>query len=161
LVCKNCNKQNDEESQFCSGCKESLCIAQKEARNKNDTYKLLTIIAIIAAALAVGILIFAVSNAKLPQKESTSSSTIYNEYVTIMNSANASVDSGNYAEAIEDYKEAIELDKTAESAYIGLANAYELSGKHADAVKTLESAYIELKSEKIQKRLTQLNNTSR
>ncbi len=82
------------------------------------------------------------------KKELLDSSTM-NEYVLELNAANASVDAGEYEEAIESYKEAIEIAPKEEAAYIGLANTYKYTGDLQKANDILLKAYENTGSENL------------
>ena len=64
----------------------------------------------------------------------------------------------DYTNAIFYYKEAIKANAADEEAYIGLADAYEKSGQHENAVKTLEIGYERTKSAKIRSLLEKYIN---
>lgn len=84
------------------------------------------------------------------KKELLDSSTM-NKYILELNSANAAVDAGEYEEAIEAYKEAIEIAPNEEAAYIGLANTYKYTGNIQKANDILLKAYENTGSENLKK----------
>lgn len=153
MICQKCNKEYNRDK---AKIKRSIA--------------LIAIMLVIIVILIVGFI--AVESADLSHSgtdsqvsfvsseavsSSTNSAQEFNEYLYKMNAGNACVDAGEYDEAVGEYQDAIELEPSTDSAYIGLANAYELSGNHDKAVSTLEEAYNSLGSQSIKKRLDQLN----
>lgn len=179
-TCPNCHKENEDGVNICKYCLYDLSDTdddrvnkEKLEHDKKSFIKMITISSILVAIVALLILAFIViQSAELPNygtgseisftmedSSNTSSNATqeFNEYLYDISTANACVDAQEYDEAIACYKEAIEVDPNQDSAYIGLANAYELSGKHKEAVSTLENAYSKLGSDSIKKRLDELN----
>ncbi len=93
------------------------------------------------------------SSSNIYEKELLDSSTM-NEYVLELNAANAAVDAGEYEEAIEAYKEAIEIAPREEAAYIGLANAYKYMGDVQKANDVLLRAFEETGIESLKKHIS-------
>ncbi len=75
---------------------------------------------------------------------------IYSDIATL---ANEKLKSNDYSEAIELFKQAIKINPTDEELYIGLADSYNGVNESDMARETLETGYIETKSENIKTEL--------
>lgn len=81
---------------------------------------------------------------------------IYSDIATL---ANEKLKSNDYSEAIELFKQAIKINPTDEELYIGLADSYNGVNESDMARETLETGYIETKSENIKTELKKLEES--
>ena len=81
---------------------------------------------------------------------------IYSDIATL---ANEKLNSNDYSEAIELFKQAIKINPTDEELYIGLADSYNGVNESDMARETLETGYIETKSENIKTELKKLEES--
>lgn len=82
---------------------------------------------------------------------------IYSDIATL---ANEKLKSNDYSEAIELFKQAIKINPTDEELYIGLADSYNGVNESDMARETLETGYIETKSENIKTELKNLKKVN-
>lgn len=73
--------------------------------------------------------------------------------------ANEKLKASDYGEAIELFKQAIKINPTNEELYIGLADSYNGANESSMARETLETGYIETKSEAIKTELEKLEES--
>lgn len=81
---------------------------------------------------------------------------VYSDIATL---ANEKLKSNDYSEAIELFKQAIKINPTDEELYIGLADSYSGANENDMARETLETGYIETKSETIKTELKKLEES--
>lgn len=76
-------------------------------------------------------------------------------YTEKLSMAEKYLDEKDYANAILYFEEVIALNDTDVDAYLGLAEAYYLSGQKDEAIRTLEKGYDKTRSDRIKERLEQ------
>lgn len=81
---------------------------------------------------------------------------IYSDIATL---AQEKLKANDYGEAIELFKQAIKINPTNEELYIGLADSYSGANENDMARETLETGYIETKSETIKTELKKLEES--
>lgn len=80
-------------------------------------------------------------------------------YADIALKANEKLQSSDFGEAIELFKQAIEINPNDEELYIGLADSYSGANENSMAREVLEAGYNETKGSNIKIKLDELNNT--
>lgn len=174
MICPKCGKDNGEGVLRCKYCDTEFkdeCAVDKstQAEARSRIVKTATVATILLAVVALLIIVFfAVQSAQFTKGGDPSSVSFSRGeglsqipsnlvlYLGKMNSGNAAIDAGQYGEAIDEYNEAITIDPDKGDAYIGLANAYKLSGQRDKAIEVLQQAHERLKTEDVKKRLDQM-----
>ncbi len=114
------------------------------AKKKNNTGLVIAIVAVAVLLIAVGVLIFVMSD---------SSAKKYEEQLKL---AERYLDELDYDKAIAAYRAAIDIDPKAEDAYLGLADAYAEKGELQAAVDILKEGLEQTGSVAIEERLAEL-----
>ena len=114
------------------------------SKKKNNTGLVIAIVAVAVLLIAVGVLIFVMSDS--PAKK-------YEEQLKL---AQRYLDELDYDKAIAAYKEAIKIDPKAEDAYLGLAEAYVEKGEVQEAIDILKEGLEKTESVAMEERLAEL-----
>jgi len=118
---------------------------QPGAPKKKSNAKIIIIlvsVAVILAAIAVGLIIYFTSPSIKANKE--------------LNLGQNYLDELDYEEAIACFEKAIKIDPKCEDAYLGMADAYIAMDDYPSAIKILEKGYKVTKSETIKDRLDEV-----
>ena len=118
---------------------------------KEDEMKEKKLVILITAIISVLVVAIAITSVFL-----LSSSA---QYTRSIKEAENLVEEGDYENAVLAYQEAIEKDPENVSAYLGLAEIYEMNGDLLLAIDVLEDGYIRTKSAQIRVMLNRLVGT--
>lgn len=109
-----------------------------------------------AAALISTVFIVAALLASAPLVGSNKNESVHSDIFVL---ASERLNANDYSGAIELFKQAIKINPMDEELYIGLADSYNAANESAKARETLETGYIETKSETIKTELEKLEES--